>query len=423
MNHYKLLIGLLLISFSSSLAQDPLERDTIKVETSFDTKIAAKHVLSALNSDTDCLNCPIGRLTDNPINHFAIFSLITFNLHLNDKYKFNLGLLSEERGFSFGNFTRRNLVVIPYIHISTLDTFNLRGIQIKHDLTAGDMWNEDIHDILRFNNIDYQGIYTRVGLGPIWLGFVTIADLSRSIGLEMGELHRLSLEYEKTGFKYLFGFNANTLSNDPEFHPEPTDISISNYLKKTVKKFDIEVQADVRFNKTLNTSFAGAIVVSGVFNKLKIKNSLRYYDADFNKGYKNDKLSYRGDNLYPIKNYHRDMSQWALFTDFQESALFNYELVADYKWALTRRINLATKLDGNLIYDITNEEILFFPAYDLMFHFHYLNGLKFEIGITNKHMEVNNHYQSSALSRLPFITYGFTVDVNNILKREEQIIH
>lgn len=97
-------------------------QDSISIVSSFDVDLASRHTLSEINTNDDCINCNL-KLTDNPINHFAIYSKISSNINLNNKYHFKIGLLLEQRGFSFGNHTQRNLIAIPLIKINTIDTF------------------------------------------------------------------------------------------------------------------------------------------------------------------------------------------------------------------------------------------------------------------------------------------------------------
>ena len=131
------------------------------------------------------------------------------NILLNKKYDFDVGLLFEQRGFSFGNYTRSNLVVIPYLNFTTTDTFNFLGKRLKHNLKGGDFWNEDVSDIIRLYNIDYQGVDTRIGIDNVWFRFLVVADLTRSIGLEIGEIHRYSLEYRRPNILYSFSISNN----------------------------------------------------------------------------------------------------------------------------------------------------------------------------------------------------------------------
>ena len=69
-------------------------------------------------------------------------------------------------------------------------------------------------------------------------------------------------------------------------------------------------------------------------------------------------------------------------------------------------------IDATAIYNLTEEELVVLPAYEFTFNFYYLENLSFKIGCTNKHMEIYSHFQSSTLSEIPYLIYGFSFDLN-----------
>ena len=114
------------------------------------------------------------------------------------------------------------------------------------------------------------------------------------------------------------------------------------------------------------------------------------------------------------------MAQWAFFTNFQNSDLFNYEIVANKIFWIKDRLELQAKIDCNFIYDITNNKVSIFPAYEVNWEFNQFKKLTFEMGFTNKHMELLSYYQSSSLSRTPFITYGFSLDLQIVNEQKSK---
>ena len=161
-------------------------QDSVILKTLIDVELVSRHNPKIGDPNMDCINCAVGKIRDNPINHFSIYGLPTMTLDLNGKYKSKVGLLMEQRAFSFGNYTRENLVVIPYLNFKVIDTFDIAGLKLKHSFNAGDLWNEDAQDILRLYNLDYQGVFTKLGYGHFNLGLLVVADLSNSIGLNIG---------------------------------------------------------------------------------------------------------------------------------------------------------------------------------------------------------------------------------------------
>jgi hypothetical protein len=102
-------------------------------------------------------------------------------------------------------------------------------------------------------------------------------------------------------------------------------------------------------NKIIGNGVAGSIVFLYKTENLNLKNSIRYYSSNYNKGFKDTNVRFGNPlgQLYPIKNYFRSLSQWALFTDYQETDVINYELGIEYLRSITRKIKFDTQIDGN----------------------------------------------------------------------------
>ena len=394
-------------------------QDSITIKTSFDLKLDSKHILASISPNKDCINCEAGTLSDNPFNHLAVYGIPTLNALINDKYEFKLGLLLEERGYSFGNFTRNNLIVLPYIYLSIDDSLKIFGKQLNFQLVGGDMWDEDVSDKIRLYNIDYQGVNAKIGYGNIWLGFLVVADLINSIGLNLGEIHRFSIEYKKENYRYQLSLNNNIQAVSPSID----DISFSNFFTTRINNIQLLSQFDYKINSAIGNGIAAMTTLNYSRSNLSIANTFRYFNSKYNVGSKNTNVNYisRQEQLYPLKNYNRNISQWALFTNYQNSSLLNYEIVLDYVMDFSDRVNLNTKIDGNLIYDLTNDDIILFPAYDLTVNLHFFSKFKFQIGFTNKHMELFNYFQSSSLSMVPFVKYGFTLDLESINEQDRKM--
>ena len=108
--------------------------------------------------------------------------------------------------------------------------------------------------------------------------------------------------------------------------------------------------------------------------------------------------------------------RWELYSDRQGSAVLGLELTGQRTAQLTEKINFHGLVDMNVIYDFTNNNLELLPAYEFTFHFHSLDNLLFEAGVTNKHMRLANHFQTSALSVLPYFTYGFKLSMASLRK-------
>jgi len=409
-----ILVVLCTLAYHLIAAQDSLK---LKSEMSLDLKL--KHILSAINSDRDCFNCEERELEDNPFHHLAIYSGIDHRLTLNDKYTFVTGIYLEERSFSHGANTLNNLIVFPHIKLSGIDTFNLFGVNIKNSITAGDFWDEDFYDILRYYNIDFQGLKTKMGINNIWIGFYVIADLSNSIGFDLQELHKFSIEYisENWTNSTSIGFNQYLL-RPPNPHPTDTDLDVSNYTRYNFSnKGTIQLQVAMRINPEQATGISAGAVYTHSHKNMHLKGGVRYYNAKYNLGYSNPRVRYASGNqfidrqFYPLKNFYRDFNQWATVTQYIDKDILSVELT--YKWEkdFYKKIGFFADIDFNLIYNITDSDADYYPAYDAGFQINYLDNLKGRISVTNKHMRLNGNHQTFNISKSPFFSYSLLLDL------------
>ncbi|MFT4661116.1 MAG: hypothetical protein ACI8XB_001387, partial [Patiriisocius sp.] len=72
---------------------------------------------------------------------------------------------------------------------------------------------------------------------------------------------------------------------------------------------------------------------------------MKYYQAAFNDGYGYGNVnftdggsSFVGEQLYPLKNYYRNVNQWAMLTQFQGTDVFNFEVVLKYQERIYRKL-------------------------------------------------------------------------------------
>jgi len=81
-------------------------QDSTKIVSTFDVETKGAGILVSfkdVRNDIECISCVFEKISDNPINHFALYSGLTHKLTINDKYGFETGLFLEERSFSGGS--------------------------------------------------------------------------------------------------------------------------------------------------------------------------------------------------------------------------------------------------------------------------------------------------------------------------------
>jgi hypothetical protein len=134
-------------------------QDSLLIETSMTNELKGQHNLLAItNRDIQDINFKGQTIPDNPMYHFAIYNGITLHTKINKKYHFETGIFMEERSFSGGSNTVKNWVLFPKITFTVRDTLNIGRQTMRFYGKGGDFWAEDMSDIIRFYNIDFQAV-------------------------------------------------------------------------------------------------------------------------------------------------------------------------------------------------------------------------------------------------------------------------
>jgi hypothetical protein len=413
-------IGLLFLVYQG------IGQDSLRLDSQFDIDIKGQHILSALmETPIESIGASSRIVSDNPFHHFAIYAGLNYKGTLAKKFSFETGLYLEERSFSRGNNTLEPLVIFPRIKISAADSFRIGSQLFKYNISAGDTWNEDFNDILRIYNIDFQGLQARVSWNEFSLGFSTIGDLSQNIGLDLHELYKLSIGYEKGNFKNVLALSVNELFNSPRgWHPQARDFNISNYSKfRFSENLLAQFQVEMRLNEADNASFALGINLNYKKGKLELVSGIRYYQYEFNRGYRSSKPSFRdgqryiGTQLYALKNYYRPLNQWALMTNYFGRDVFNWELRLNWEKKIYKKAHFISEIDFNLIYNTQQNRIDYYPLYNIGLSIHFLKNFTFSLTGTNKHMNLDTYYQTFYASQLPLLSYSFKMDLSEIKTR------
>jgi len=158
----------------------------------------------------------------------------------------------------------------------------------------------------------------------------------------------------------------------------------------------------------MNKSFALCVGQEDIRPGLAIKTNLRYYSSFFNSGYKNpDIINYRGsegspyvgEQLYPLKNYYRELNQWAFFTDRQLTDILNLEFYLQYLPRIHNDLWGEFELDLNV--NIENWDWKIYPIYNVGISLYPIRDLKIKISLTNKHMNLDSFYHTFYISKVP----------------------
>ena len=399
-------------------------QDSLLIETSLTNELKGQHNLFEFtNRNIQDINFKGQNIPDNLMYHFAIYNGLTLQTIINKKYHLETGIFMEERSFSGGSNTVKNWVFFPKITFTVRDTLNIGKQTIRLYGKGGDFWAEDMSDIIRFYNIDFQASDIRIGYKSFDFGLAVIGDLSQNIGLGLTELYKFYMQYNGAKIKNVSSVSVNELIvRGASGHPEKYDYNIANYVRYDFDTFtSLETQIDFRIYKTYSASKALAVKLSKKLNaNFDIHGAVRYFDSEFNYGYATfgprfrESGSYVGPQLYPLKNFHRSMNQWALMTNQQGADVLNVEICLKAKKNLTSKISLYSNLDLNLVYNFRDRNAIYYPIYEAGLSYTFFKDFMYSIGITNKQMNLDTYFQTFYLSNKPMMYYNVAFNLNDI---------
>ncbi|MFK7970381.1 MAG: hypothetical protein AB8F95_08445 [Bacteroidia bacterium] len=419
----------IVILLFAGIASGAFCQDSTSIEShlSFETK--GSGALAAGANNIQCFGCFFQTVQDNPFHHFAIYSAINHTLTIDEKYKIETGIYLEERSYSGGSNTVANWITFPKILLSARDTFQFLNTTFNYNLKGGDYWNEDVNDMLRIHNFDYHGLTAELGYKDFTLGMNIIGDLSQNIGLGLHQYTQFYLKKKSPKFETFFFLTDNQLT-DRTTHTLPQDFNAGNNSRFFLSdKIHLEAQIDFRLNKALGTSFASGFGIEGAFKRLTFRSNLKFYQADFNRGYSSNENLYRGANsyvgrqLYPLKNYYRAYSQWGNYTSRQNRDMLGFELQVKWEQPLKKWASVFVDGDLNIIGDPRTQTGVTIPLYTFGLRSNYHQILKVDLFFTNKHMNLDSFYQTFQASRRPFFGGSVILDLRNIKLISRKVAH
>ncbi len=414
---------LFFVVFYLVLSTNAHSQDSLHVSSEFSVETKGQHNIAALNQNFDCINCRSRVVSDNPIHHLGIYAGVNHDLVLNKKYSLNTGLYLEERSHSGGNNTLSNLVIFPRIVLEANDSISKNG-KFRYSIKGGDLWDEDINDMLRIYNIDYQGLIAKLYIDSLSFGFMTIGDLSLNVGLDLHQTYKFFTGFKRPRLYSEIAVTVNELVNVPlGRHPSSVDANIAGYSRfKLNNKVSFEGNIDVRQNPNMSPSLAAGLRMKYSNENLKLKSALRYYAERFNQGYNGSRPlyysgwfnSFTGPQLYPLKNFYRDLSQWALYTHSGMTEILAFELTGSWEKNIYRKINGFAEVDLNYLFDLKQKSGSLYPMYNTGIQVNFLPEFYGRVSMTNKHMDLRNFYQTASASKAPFLALGVGMELGQI---------
>jgi hypothetical protein len=368
-----------------------------------------------------------------PFMHNALYFGIGLNVSYKDRYRLLFKSYFEQRSWSFGTYRHSGNSFYPRFELVVNDTifFNKKALPIFFNV--GDLYSESEYDFgIRAYNIDAQGIVSSVSYKKVEFKMLYIADMAASVGLNIDEYFRLKLLYklrDNHGVSSEVGVSSDfiQIANLPEnekfsygvfyrtgvfrnlYFSFISDIVSTNDISSS----DIALSAYLHYNASLGKSI---IILQPKF---------KYYGSSILESHYSKYLDYpyryrsslsssnQGVFLYPLKNYFRPVSQWALYTEYRGLGdIYSFELLASWEWDIYK--SLSHKLDVELI-NIHRETAVHGNSYTYLFYtsFLYIELFKdFDVGIyiSNKQMNLDVQYQTFYQMKYPFFGFHFTYD-------------
>jgi len=434
----------LLITYSIC-SQDSLQQKikfnlsaNIWMQSIFETN-SAVHMpsyIKELRSNATLLPINFDSLTDNPLRHGASYIVIQSSINFKNKVRLNVDLYAEQRGASYGIFSKKNLVIYPVFNIEGEDSIKLSNDFVLIRGRAGMFLNEKLDEGLTIYNIDAQGMQVTIQKNKWLIEGTLYGDFSRGIGLNIDDMYAVALK-RRPGTNDSGGAGISINYNKQYI---PSNLTKSNWLfnvfgHKNFDHFKIYVQAGFRpgheFIFQSSESFTDKIaVLLGFEYRYSKKNftmntamEARYYGSIFNEGYYDFSLRYRdtasniyemydntvGPYLYPLRKFSTNFSQWAVFTEYYFNRIFSFNLRGSVNQDISKKISAGLKYDLMFIrakdnFSSTADQpptSFLYPFFTASISYRIIREVETSLLLTNQSMNLDVSYPTHYLLSRP----------------------
>jgi len=382
----------------------------------------------------------------SPFQHNALYFSIGMHLTYKDKYSLSFRSYWDQSNWSFGNHNSWIGRVFPVFLLSMSDSIFLKKGSVFWTFDMGDLYNSNESSFgLRAYNIDIQGVNASLHFQDYYTSILYVADMVQSIGLRMDEYLRVKLgrrfkmsdnrKWQYVDYSITSDFSRNLVNRDVE----------SNYKYLVSLGFDVELRirdeisvsviGDYLINPmriSLNEVSNSALLVKANYAKrykksiLQIQPAFRFYGINYralnyensyfgyNYRYRNEKNPYLdGAFYYPYKNYFRPVSQYALYSEYQNVMdISSLELFTEWDWNVSGKLHSLINFE---LLSIFRDSQQYGKNYTYLFYKYYLyfelfKSFKLGVYVSNKQMNRDVHYQTFYQMKYPFFGFHFTYD-------------
>ena len=376
--------------------------------------------------------------TDNPLFHEAFYLDLQASHKLSKDITIQGRTVIEHRGNSYGVYNVKNIALYPQYRISFNKKIAFLKDSIAFSINYGNFNNFKFAEGLTIYNLDIYGNYSKIIFKRFDLEYLHIADLFQGIGLNIDDAFYSGLSYtvkNKSGLSWRSGvhhtFLMPTGTDLPPFSEKPDNmVDINTALYKS-SKFRLYGQSSFRYNIGQNfpgfrynnrhnvvescAALLGASIKksSKKFN-IEVRAEGRYYGSLYKMWFVNTNVYYRnkdqesysntvGSSLYPIIRYNRPFGQWAVYTEYNRGInMLAASAEINMEYALHKNVSISGKTDLHILKP-EDHKIFTYPFYDLGFSLHSKKEYGLYLGITNKGMNLDKHYPTYYLFKKPVV--------------------
>jgi len=365
----------------SGISQDSLQRKVkfslsgnIWMQSIFETNSAVRmpSYIKDLRGNATRLPINFDSLTDNPLRHGASYIVVQSSANFKNKVRLNVDLYAEQRGASYGIFSKKNLLVYPVFNITAEDSIKFSNDFVLFRGRAGMFLNEKLDEGLTIYNIDAQGMQITIQKNKWLIEGTLYGDFSRGIGLNIDDMYAIALK--RRSEKNDSAEAGISINYNKQYIP--SNFSKSNWLfhvfgHKNFNHSKVYVQAGFRpgneFVFQASESFKDKIAALLGFEyrnykkgfNMNVAMEARYYGSIFNEGYYDFSLRYRdtatniyemydntvGPYLYPLRKFSTNFSQWAVFTEYYFNRVFSVNLRGSLNQDIGKKTSVGLKYD------------------------------------------------------------------------------
>lgn len=369
---------------------------------------------------------------DNPLYHAA------FNLGFHTKVDVGKGLYllgslyTEHRGFSYGVNTTNNILLFPQLKFYVDRKFKIRSREISLTGYVGSHNNPRIYEGLTLYNLYQQGYNYKIRYKKFQLQYFQVNDLLNGTGMFIDETYDAiaSLEGLRLNSTWRCDMKLGTSVyymedvNDRQFY----NLSMGAYIPGKLRLYGQMSYRNTYMEFSESDKMAGVVGIT--FEKktkrMRWDNRLecRYYGSFYNAGMINYNVYYRhagnvfgntiGAHFYPVMLYDRPFSQWAVYAEYQDR---NINRVGGISYTTNHRLKLHDELTLIQQYDInyieaSNGSRFVYPFATVSLAWEPLENNYLAVGITNKGMNLDMHYQTHYLFKYPSIMFSASRDLS-----------